>query len=58
MVDMPEQVLEGDEAAAFRRFTNGLLRRSLGLPHELSEVEETIADAGAQALADVAGDGG
>jgi hypothetical protein len=55
---LPEQVLEGDEAAAFRQFTDGVLRRSLGMPHDLSEVEEEIADAGAQALADVAGDGG
>lgn len=58
VVDMPEQVLEGDEAAAFRQFTDGLLRRSLGLPHDLSETEEAIADAGVQALADVTGDGG
>ncbi|HYH52624.1 MAG TPA: hypothetical protein VD761_00690 [Solirubrobacterales bacterium] len=53
--ELPEQILEGDEAAAFRQFTDGVLRRSLGLPHDLSETEEAIADAGAQALADVAG---
>jgi hypothetical protein len=57
MVDVPEQVLEGDEAAAFRRFTDGLLRRSLGLPHDMTEDEEAIAAAGEAALADVTGNG-
>lgn len=29
--DVPEQLLEADEAAAFRQFTDGLLRESLGM---------------------------
>jgi hypothetical protein len=31
LMDLPEQVLEGDEAAAFRRFSEGLLREQLGV---------------------------
>jgi hypothetical protein len=58
LVDVPEQVLEAEEAAAFRHFTDGLLRRALGMPHDLSEDEEALAEAGEQALADVAGSGG
>jgi hypothetical protein len=57
LADVPELVLEGREAAAFRHFTDGLLRGHLGLPHDLTEDEEALAEVGAQALADVAGDG-
>lgn len=31
LADLPEQVLDGDEAAAFRRFSEGLLREQLGV---------------------------
>jgi hypothetical protein len=55
--ELPEQILETGEAAAFRRFTDGMLRRSLGMPHDLSDADEAIADAGVHALADVTGNG-
>lgn len=55
--DMPEQILEPDEAAAFRRFKDGLLRRALGMPHDLNKAEEALAEAGEAALAELAGDG-
>lgn len=56
-VDMAHQVLEPDEAAEFRRFSEGLLRRTIGAPHDLSETDEFMADAGERALADVMADG-
>lgn len=55
--DVPEQVLGGDEAAGFRQFTDGLLRRSLGMDADLTEAEEALAVVGSRALADVTGDG-
>ena len=56
-VEVPEQILEPGEALDFRQFTDGLLRRALGMEHELSEEDEAMAIAGEGALADVMGDG-
>ena len=57
LADVPEHVLEADEAADFRHFTDGLLRRALGMDADLTEDEEALAAVGSQALADVTGDG-
>ncbi len=56
--DVGDQVLDPQEAADFRQFSEELMRRELGMPHDLSEAEEALALAGAGALADVLGDGG
>ena len=57
VVDLePDQILEPHEAAEFRRFSEGLLRRAIGASHDLSEGDEALAVAGERALADVAGD--
>jgi hypothetical protein len=55
--DAAEQILEPDEAAEFRRFSEGLLRRTIGAPHDLSEADEALAVAGEGAVAEVLGDG-
>lgn len=55
--DEADGILEPDEATEFRLFSEGLLRRTIGAPHDLSEAEEALAVAGERALADVMGDG-
>lgn len=55
--DVPELLLEAEEAADFRHFSNALLRRSLGMSAELSDAEEAFAAAGEAALAEVLADG-
>jgi hypothetical protein len=52
--DVADQILEPYEAAEFRRFSEGLLRRAISAPHDLSEDDEALAVMGEQALA---GDG-
>lgn len=48
--DAADQILEPEEAAEFRRFSEGLLRRTIGAPHDLSDRDEALADAGAEAV--------
>lgn len=55
--DVADQILEPHEAAEFRQFSEGLLRRAIGASHDLSEGDVALAVAGERALADVAGDG-
>lgn len=55
--DAADQILEPDEAAEFRRFSDGLLRRAIDAPHDLSEEEVALAEVGERALADVMADG-
>lgn len=45
-------LLKPEEAEGFRRFSEALLRRSLDLPHDLTEDEEALVVAGERALAD------
>ncbi len=55
--DTADQILEPAEAADFRRFSEGLLRRTIGAAHDLSERDEALADAGQRALDAVTSDG-
>jgi hypothetical protein len=52
-----DQILEAHEAAEFRRFSEGLLRRAIDAPHDLSDREVALADAGERALSDVLANG-
>ena len=46
--DKPDRLdrLPPEDRAEFNRYCEGLLRRALGMPHELSEQEEAAAEAG------------
>jgi hypothetical protein len=53
MVAIPDVPLPDNELRAFQHFTDNLLLRELGLPHDLKLDEAEIADTGVAALADV-----
>ena len=55
---IPDVPLPDDERRAFQHFSDNLLLRELGLPHDLKPDEAEIADAGVAALADVTSNGG
>jgi len=45
-----------EQRAEFNRYCEGLLRRALGMPHDLSEREEAIAEAGERLVAELQND--
>jgi hypothetical protein len=52
-VDAPEQILDSEDAAAFRQFSHEMLKRAIGMPHELSATDAALVAAGEQVMAEM-----
>lgn len=60
IADLEPLDLEGlsdEDAAGFRAFSKNLLRRELGLPHELTPEEAELAEVGCELVRAMSGDG-